>query len=32
MSFSFEDLSANAATVVLRWEKLAVPFKIQTVQ
>lgn len=32
MSFSFEDLSPNGATAVLRWEKLAVPFKIQTAQ
>jgi len=32
MSFSFEDLNPNAATVVLRWEELAVPFKIQTAQ
>jgi len=32
MSFSFEDLSSNSATVVLRLEKLAVPFKIQTAQ
>ena len=32
MSFSFTDLSANSATVVLRWEKLAVPFKIQVAQ
>lgn len=32
MSFSFEDLSPNGATVVLRWDKLAVPFKIQTAQ
>ncbi len=32
MSFSFEELTANGATVVLRWEKLAVPFKIQTAQ
>lgn len=32
MSFSFEDLSANGAAAVLRWEKLAVPFKIETAQ
>jgi hypothetical protein len=32
MSFSFEDLNPNAATVALRWEKLAVSFKIQTTQ
>lgn len=32
MSFSFADLSANSATVLLRWEKLAVPFKIQVGQ
>ena len=32
MSFSFNDLSSDSATVVLRWEKLAVPFKIQGAQ
>lgn len=29
MSFHFEDLAPDAATVVLRWEKVAVPFRIQ---
>ncbi|MFQ5695859.1 MAG: DUF2911 domain-containing protein [Terriglobia bacterium] len=28
MSFGFADLSAGSATLVLRWEKLAVPIKI----
>ncbi|MFQ5778141.1 MAG: DUF2911 domain-containing protein, partial [Terriglobia bacterium] len=28
MSFQFEDLSEDSATVVLRWGKVAVPFKI----
>lgn len=28
MDFQFEDLGAEAATVVLRWEKLRVPFKV----
>ena len=28
MEFSFEDTSDTAATVVLRWEKLRVPFKV----
>jgi hypothetical protein len=32
MSFGFRELSANSATVVLRWEKLAVPFKVQVAQ
>ncbi len=32
MSFGFRDLSANSATVVLRWEKLAVPFEIHVAQ
>ncbi|MFQ5818073.1 MAG: DUF2911 domain-containing protein [Terriglobia bacterium] len=32
MSFSFKNLSAKSATVVLRWEKLAVPFRIQVAQ
>jgi hypothetical protein len=29
LSFGFEDVSDNAATVVLRWEKLRVPFKVE---
>ncbi len=29
LSFHFEDLAADAATAVLRWEKVAVPFRIQ---
>lgn len=29
MSFSFKELSGESAQAVLRWEKLAVPFKIQ---
>jgi Protein of unknown function (DUF2911) len=29
MDFDFEDLTDNSATVVLRWEKLAVPFKVE---
>jgi hypothetical protein len=29
MEFDFEDLTDNSATVVLRWEKLAVPFRIE---
>jgi DUF2911 family protein len=29
MSFEFDDLTDNSATVVLRWEKLAVPFKLE---
>jgi hypothetical protein len=29
LSYSFEDLSANGATVALRWEKLKVPFRIE---
>lgn len=29
MDFAFEDLTDNSATVVLRWEKIAVPFKIE---
>jgi hypothetical protein len=28
--FSFEDLTDNSATLVLRWEKLMVPIKIET--
>ena len=32
MSFSFMDLSANSAKLVLRWEKLAVPLKIQVAE
>ncbi len=32
MSFRFHDLSSDSATVVLRWEKLAVTFKIQGAQ
>lgn len=34
MSFSFKNLTADpsSATAVLRWEKLAVPFKIQEAQ
>ncbi|MFQ5603653.1 MAG: DUF2911 domain-containing protein [bacterium] len=30
MDFSFQDLTATSAKVVLRWEKLAVPFNIET--
>jgi hypothetical protein len=29
MGFEFDDLTDNSATVVMRWEKLAVPFKIE---
>jgi hypothetical protein len=32
MGFSFEGLSAKAATAVLRWEKLKVPFKVEAAQ
>lgn len=32
MSFGFEDLSATAATVVLRWEKVKVAFKVEVGQ
>ena len=28
LEFEFEDLKPNAATVTLKWEKLAIPFKI----
>ena len=30
MKFEFEDVTDSSATVVLRWEKIAVPFKIET--
>lgn len=30
MQFDFEDLNATSATIVLRWEKVKVPFKIET--
>jgi hypothetical protein len=29
MSFEFDDVTDNSATVVMRWEKIAVPFKIE---
>lgn len=29
MSFRFSDLSVSSATIVLAWEKLAVPFKVE---
>ena len=32
MGFSFEGLSANAATVVLSWGKIKVPFKVEAAQ
>ncbi|MFQ5927556.1 MAG: DUF2911 domain-containing protein [Terriglobia bacterium] len=32
LSFNFQDLSANSATLVLRWEKVAVGFTIQVAE
>ncbi|MFB3152906.1 MAG: DUF2911 domain-containing protein, partial [Candidatus Acidiferrales bacterium] len=32
MGFSFEGLSAKAATVVLSWGKIKVPFKVEAAQ
>ncbi|MFB3140312.1 MAG: DUF2911 domain-containing protein, partial [Candidatus Acidiferrales bacterium] len=32
MSFGFEGLSAKAATVVLSWGKIKVPFKVEAAQ
>jgi hypothetical protein len=29
LAYDFDDLKANATTVTLRWEKLAVPFKVE---
>jgi hypothetical protein len=32
LSYKFEDLAGTSATVVLHWEKLKVPFKVQTAE
>jgi tetratricopeptide (TPR) repeat protein len=29
LAYDFDDVKANAATITLRWEKLAVPFKVE---
>src|SRR5689334_22884882 len=29
LAYDFDDVKANSATVTLRWEKLAVPFKVE---